>query len=71
MHIEIFVFDMLDGTLGINNLPVPEEKKKEINKRDSNCLVLREQLQFNKVKCVIMIETLRSTKTLSPKWCLV
>lgn len=32
MHIEIFVFDMPDGTLGINNFPVPEEKRSKINK---------------------------------------
>lgn len=29
MHIEIFVFDMPDGTPGMNNFPVPEEKKKK------------------------------------------
>lgn len=28
MHIEIFGFDMPDGTLGMNNFPVPEEKKR-------------------------------------------
>lgn len=55
MHIEIFVFDMPDGTPGMNNFPVPEEKKK---KRYAKGLVLREQLQINKDKCAIMVETL-------------
>lgn len=53
MLIEIFVFDMPDGTPGMNNFPVPEEKAK-ICKGPG----FKEQLQINKDKCVIMMETL-------------
>lgn len=67
MHIEIFVFDMPDGTPGMNNFPVPEEKKK----RYAKGLVLREQLQINKDKCAIMMETLWSTKILPYRWWLI
>lgn len=53
MHIEIFVFDMPDEAPGMNNFPVPAKKK-----RYAKGLFLREQLQINKDKCVIVMETL-------------
>jgi len=59
MHTEMFVFDMPDGTPGMNNFSVPGKKRK-----GANCMALREQLQVNRVTCVIVIETLQSTKAI-------
>lgn len=55
----MFVFDMPDGTPGMNNFSVPGKKRK-----GANCMALREQLQVNRVTCVIVIETLQSTKAI-------
>lgn len=40
-------------------------------KRYAKGLVLREQLQINKDKCAIMVETLWSTKILPYRWWLI
>lgn len=60
MHTEMFVFDMPDGTPGMNNFSVPGEKKRE----GANCMALREQLQVDRVTCVTVIEALQSTKAI-------
>lgn len=44
--------------------------RKKKKKRYAKGLVLREQLQINKDKCVIVMETLWSAKILPYKWCL-